>query len=223
AQAPSPAALVFIHGGYWRSLDRRRFSFLARSFNDLGASCFMPSYGLAPQTPMEDIVAQAAASVRWVHENAARYGADPGRLVVVGHSAGAHLLATILAGRAPGLDAMPEDWIRGALAISGVYDLRPLLLVPFLNADLQLTAEQAEALSPALSRPAGRTPLWTSVGGIEPGEFHRQTRLLEQQWPEVWTGAIEMPASNHLSILDELAVRGSPLNEALANMVDGTR
>ncbi|MGE0796961.1 MAG: alpha/beta hydrolase [Lautropia sp.] len=211
--------VIFIHGGYWRALDRRSFSFVAPAFTALGAACFIPSYGLAPLTPMESIVLQVQAAIRWVHDNAAQYGADPDQLFLVGHSAGAHLLAMAMAAAAED-GAAGANLIRGGLAISGVYDLRPLLHVPLLNADLQLTPERAAALSPVLMRPGGRAPLWTSVGGIEPNEFLRQTRLIEREWSEVWAGHIAMPESNHLSILNHLASADNPLNDAIATLLD---
>lgn len=214
AAGHASSLVVFIHGGYWRSFDRRAYSFLAPAFTAAGAACVIPSYGLAPATPMETLVGHVGAAVRWAHEHAGQFGADGNRLFLVGHSAGAHLLALLMA------EGMPASGlIRGGLAISGVYDLRPLLNVPVLNADLQLTEERAAALSPALMQPGSRAPLWTSVGGVEPAEFHRQTKLIEDRWRSIWAGHIPMPQSNHLSIVNDLATAGTPLNGCIATLL----
>ena len=88
--------LLFIHGGYWRSMDKSEHSFLAASFVADGAMVVMPNHGLCPAVSMETIALQMVQAVAWTVRHAALYGGDPRRIVVAGHSAGAHLAAMLL-------------------------------------------------------------------------------------------------------------------------------
>jgi arylformamidase len=162
------SALVFIHGGYWRSLDKKDFSFLAPAWVDAGVSLVVVNYGLAPAVTMERIVQQMLAASAWVYRHAEEYGMDEERLFVSGHSAGGHLAAMMLAALWPVYDrSLPKDLYKGALAVSGVYDLRPLVQVDWLQGDLRLDETTALKLSPAYLPPATRAPLALAVGGLE--------------------------------------------------------
>jgi len=77
--------LVFIHGGYWRSLDKSDFSWLAPPFVQHGVALALLNYGLAPATPMEEIVRQQIRALAWLYRNGDRLGFDPERIVVAGH------------------------------------------------------------------------------------------------------------------------------------------
>ncbi|MGH8721683.1 MAG: alpha/beta hydrolase, partial [Burkholderiales bacterium] len=94
---------------------------------------------------------------------------------------------------------------KGAIAVSGVYDLRPLVQVGWLNGDLRLDDESALRLSPAYLPPATRAPLALAVGGLESSEFKRQNALLAQRWKTVLAGAIPMPGTDHFTVVDGLA------------------
>ena len=107
--------------------------------------------------------------------------------------------------------ALPKDLWKGGLAISGLYDLRPLLEVDWLNVDLRLDAAAALRLSPAFLPPATRAPLMTCVGCDESSEFHRQNALLGSRWRSAFAGDIAMPGRNHFSVLDGLAEQKSAL------------
>ncbi len=212
ASAGAPV-LVFIHGGWWRSLDKRDHSFLAPPFVERGAMVVVPNYALCPAVSIEDIASQMVRALAWTHRHAARYGGDPGRIVVAGHSAGAHLAAMLLCCRwsdvAPDL---PQRVLRSALAISGVFDLDPIRRTPFLQADLRLTPAAVRRLSPLrFPPPAGR--LFAVVGGDESDEFLRQNRLLRQAWGRHSVPVCERIAgANHLTVLDALADPGSRLH-----------
>jgi arylformamidase len=106
---------------------------------------------------------------------------------------------------------LPKDLWKGGLAISGIYDLRPLPQLEFLQADLRLDEAVAQRLSPALIPPATRAPVMTSVGGDESGEFRRQNALLGERWRSAFAGDIPMPGRNHFSIVDDLADQSSAL------------
>ncbi len=218
AQADAPV-FSFIHGGYWRSRDKSEFSFIARPFVDAGVTVALPTYDLAPGVPIETIVRQMLAAHAWLYRNARRHGANPERIFVGGHSAGGHLAAMMVAAQWDEYaNDLPVELVKGAVAISGVYDLAPLLQVSF-NADLRLDAAAVKKLSPLNYKPDRATPLFTAVGGDESDEFKRQNDALRQAWPHCWERNIEMPGHHHLSILESLGDPASPLVRATLELI----
>ena len=206
------SCLMFIHGGYWRSLDKKDFSFLAPTLVGGGISLAVVNYDLCPKVSMEEIVRQMLRASRWLWLHAEDYGMDQDRLYVSGHSAGGHLTAMLMAAIWPVFDPqLPKDLWKGGLAISGVYDLRPLVDIDWLNVDLRLDEAAAMRLSPAFMPPATRAPVMTCVGGDESSEFLRQNMLLGERWRSAVAGDISMPGKNHFSVVDGLADPASPL------------
>ena len=154
AEGRSRALLMFIHGGYWRSLDKRDHSFLANEFVKLGVTVAMPNYALCPSVKLEEIVRQMLKATAWAYRTGSRYGASGNSLYLAGHSAGGHLAAMMLAAQWPRYGAdLPEQITEGALAISGVYDLTEIVRVPSINADVRLDDGSPSAPS---RRPAAR-------------------------------------------------------------------
>ena len=204
--------LMFIHGGYWRALDKKDFSYLAPPWVEAGVSVAVVNYDLCPRVSMDEIVRQMLRASRWLWLNAGEYGIDRDKLYVSGHSAGGHLTAMLMCALWPKFDrALPGDLWKGGLAISGLYDLRPLLDVDWLNGDLRLGGTSALKLSPAFMPPATRAPLMTCVGGDESSEFLRQNQLLGARWRDVLAGDIAMPGKHHFSVIDALADPASDL------------
>src|SRR5207302_69880 len=147
--------MMFIHGGYWRSLDKQDFAFLAPAWVDAGVSLAVVNYDLCPKVTMEEIVRQMLRASRWLWLHAEQYGMDQDRLYVCGHSAGGHLTAMMMSALWPVFDArLPKDLWKGGLAVSGLYDLRPLPHLDFLQPDLRLDEAAALRLSPAFLPPA---------------------------------------------------------------------
>jgi arylformamidase len=219
ARSDSAPLLVFIHGGYWRSLDKSDFSWLAPPFVNHGIAVALLNYGLAPKTPIEEIVLQMLRAHAWLYRNGDRLGFDPSRIYVAGHSAGAHLTAMMMAALWPVYAAdLPADLVKGGLAVSGIYDLEPLLHAPFVAADLQLTPKRARLLSPARIPAATDRPLYTAVGALESSEFRRQTSLIGEAWPRNLARQVPMPGLHHLNVIDELANPASPLFDAALEM-----
>jgi arylformamidase len=170
------------------------------------------NYDLCPKVTIDDIVLQMLRASRWLWLHAEDYGMDQDRLYVSGHSAGGHLTAMMMAAVFPVFDArLPKDLWKGGLAISGVYDMRPLVQVDFLQADLRLDEESAMRVSPAFIPPATRAPVMTSVGGDESSEFRRQNALLGERWKAPFAGDIPMPGKHHFSVVDGLADQSSAL------------
>jgi arylformamidase len=198
--------LVFIHGGYWRSLDKADHSFVAPSFTQDGALVVVPNYALAPAVTVEHITLQMARALAWVWRNAAAHGGDPRRIVVAGHSAGGHAAAMLLSCRWKQVaDDLPANLVSRALSISGLYDMEPLRHTSFLQPDLQLTPAAVARLSPAFfPRPKGQ--LYAVVGADESEEFLRQNRLIRDVWGPTSVPVCEtIPGTNHLTVLHNLA------------------
>jgi len=218
-EEPSPL-LIFIHGGFWRALDKSDFSWIAPSFVNHGVSVALLNYGLAPHTPVEDIVRQTLAAIAWLYRKADRYEIDRDRFTLCGHSAGAHLAAMSMAALwkvfAPDL---PADLVKGVLAISGVYDLEPLVYAPFLNVDLKLDPERALRLSPVRYPASPQARLITAVGEAETSEFVRQTALIGQHWRSNRVRDVPMPGCNHYEVIDELPDPAGPLFGAALELI----
>jgi arylformamidase len=221
AGLPGAPVLMFIHGGYWRSLDKSDFSFIAPAFNAAGATVVVPNYGLCPAVSIEHIALQMTQAVAWVCRHAAAYGADASRLGVVGHSAGGHLAAMLLSCRWKDVaDDLPAQPLTGALSISGLYDLEPLRHVPSLRADLQLTPAAVKRLSPAFfPRPKGGK-LYATVGLDESEEFLRQNALIRDVWGPTAVPVCEtLPGADHFSIVEGLADPGGRLHGLALRLV----
>jgi arylformamidase len=214
AAVPNAPVLFYVHGGYWRARDKSQFSFIAPSFNADGAMVVIPSYSLCPAVTIEQITLQMVQALAWTWRNASRFGGDPSRIAVSGHSAGGHLAAMLLSCRWKQVaDDLPQQLVSGALAISGLYDLEPLRHAPFLQPTLQLTPTAVGRLSPAFfPRPKGR--LYAVVGGGESSEFLRQNRLIRDVWGPTAVPVCEtISADNHITVLQGLADPAGRLHE----------
>ena len=218
---PAPL-LVFIHGGYWRSLSKNDFSWIARSYVARGIKVAILDYGLAPRFPLERIVRQHLRAIAFLWLGAARFGVDPQRIVVAGHSAGGHLTAMMLAARWDAYDPrLPRRLLAGGVAVSGLFDLEPIRHAPYLNADLQLTLDRVAPLSPLYMTPASSAPLITAVGGDESREFRRQTRELGMAWASVLREDVSLPGGDHFTACERFAKPGERLFEATTELCNG--
>ena len=219
-QADAPV-LVFIHGGYWRSLDKQGHSFIAPAFTSEGACVVVPNYALCPAVTIPDICLQMVRALAWTWRHIAEHGGDPSRISVVGHSAGGHLAAMLLACVWPvvGKD-LPADLVKSALSISGLYDLDPVRRAPFLQEALRLTPGDARKASPA-RRPAPPQGRLVSVaGGDESAEFLRQNDLIRQAWGKQRVPVCEaLPGLNHFSVLEALVQPGHRLNSLALDLL----
>jgi arylformamidase len=212
--------LMFIHGGYWRSLDKKDHSFVAAPFVAAGAAVATVNYSLCPAIKVEDIVLQCLKAGAWLYRNAAEVGVARNRIFVAGHSAGGHLAAMCLAAQWPKYSrGLPERVIQGGVSVSGIYDLGPIVRTPSINADLRLTEVDAAKVSPALMPPATRAPLIIAVGGRELGGFKEQHALIASRWANVIARDIPCPEDNHFSILERFADAESELCRATVAMM----
>lgn len=221
AQGPSKALLMFIHGGYWRALDKKDHSFVAREYVRRGVTVAAINYALCPAVKVQDIVLQVLQAAAWLHRNGSNFGAPAGRLYVAGHSAGGHLTAMTLAAQWPRFAAdLPAKVVYGGVSVSGVFDVSPILQVPSVNVDVRLDAAQATYVSPAAMPPATDAPLWLAVGGAEQKGFQHQHRMMLRRWKRVVAGEVACPGDNHFTVLDRFADPGSDLFRATLGMLE---
>jgi arylformamidase len=220
---PGSPVVVFIHGGYWRALDKSDHSFIAPAFKNLGGCVFIPNYALCPAVTIPQITLQMVKSLAWVYRNASKFGGDPSRIYVVGHSAGGHLAAMLLDCVWPAYAKdLPADLVKGALSISGLYDLEPIMHTPFLKGDLRLTPEQVRLASPALLPAPKKGVLYTVAGAWESAEFIRHNKLIQQAWGKAVVPVCEtIPERNHFSVLEDLTAPWQHLHQLAIRLVFG--
>jgi len=198
--------VVFIHGGYWQALDGSSFSHLARGLNAHGLSVAIPSYDLCPNVTVEEIIAE----MRMASRELARLGR---RLVISGHSAGGHLAACMLVTDWTAFDAsLPSDLVIAAYAISGLFDLGPLVDTS-INKALGLDQTTARAASPLFWRPPAHGSLDAVVGEAESVEYFRQSRTIVELWGKagVATRFGTVAGANHFTAIAPLADPDSPM------------
>lgn len=203
AAPQSKGLAIFIHGGYWRSLDKDDFSFLAEPFLANHISFASINYRLCPEVGIGDIIADCERAVAWLSEHVHEYGVGFDRTALIGHSAGAHLVAMLFCTDWSRYGVNANAFIRG-VGISGIYDLGPMLHVS-MNNDLQLDAPATEQLSPINLTPRLQAPLDLAVGAMETSEFIRQTSLLPSAWPTLAQLVETAPEKNHFTIVDHFA------------------
>ena len=220
---PAPAGgapiQVFIHGGYWRAMDKDIHSFPAEGFVAAGGAAVSLNYALAPAVTLDTIVEQCRSALEWIADNAGRLNGDPDRIFVSGHSAGGHLTAMMLctdwAAR-----GRPADLVKGGTAISGIFDLAPLMETS-INDDIRLNAESAAHNSPIHNLPAAGAPLIAAVGGEETAAFLAQNRAFAEAWQTRGFEAtvMEIEGLHHFNVVMEMGRPGSALTQAaLAQM-----
>jgi arylformamidase len=194
AESPGPL-LIFVHGGYWQLREKERFRFLAAGPLAHGIGVAFVGYTLAPQKPLDQIVGEVRAAVSWCATHAAQYGADPQQIYLSGWSAGGHLTAMCL-----------QEPVKGALAISGIFDLEPIRL-SYINEKLKLDEAQARRNSPLLNLPTKAPPLTVAYGTAELLELQRQSDEFGSAWLKAGLPGrlMSLAGHNHYTILEQLA------------------
>ncbi len=211
---------VFIHGGYWRALGKDESSFAAPAFVRAGAAFVALNYALAPTARLDEIVRQCRSAIAWLYRNVSALGGDPRRIFVSGSSAGGHLVAMLLATDWAAQFGVPEDVVKGGCAVSGVFDLEPILQCA-INEVLRMDRDEALRNSPAYLVRRSPSRLAVAWGERETAEWKRQNIAYADLWRSV-NGAcesVEIPGRNHFDVIVDLNNPESRLGRlALAQM-----
>jgi arylformamidase len=214
--------IVFIHGGYWQELSKEESLFAAPGCVSNGIAYAAIDYTLAPRANIAMIVEQCRRAVASLHRQAAILGFDRHQLYVAGSSAGAHLAAMLLVRGWHQTHGIPEDAIAGAILLSGVYDLAPLVGT-YIDGPLQITAADVSALSP-VRLPHGRpVPVIVAWGEFETGEFKRQSRDYAEKLPTCGfpVSTFEVAGTNHFDVVFGLTEPTNTLGRATLGLVVG--
>ena len=212
---------VFIHGGFWQALSQRDFAFIGPPFQRQGIAFASINYTIAPAATIGQMIEECARAIGWLSANAQRWRLDPNRITISGHSAGAHLCAMLLS-RDWAAAALPRGAIKGAVLVSGVYDLEPIRL-SYVDEPLRLSQAQVAAWSPMRLKPLTDCPVALIWAENDTDEFKRQSRdyadWIGRQGQAV-SGA-ERAGRDHFDIL--LAAEQSPgrLFEAARALIMG--
>ncbi|MCP5154155.1 MAG: alpha/beta hydrolase [Ectothiorhodospiraceae bacterium] len=211
--------VVFYHGGAWTRFEKASWSFPAPVFVERGIAFAVAGFHLTPEVRLEVQAEQAASALAWLHRHAAELALDPTRVFAAGHSSGAHLAAMVTTA-ARGTEPLPT---RGALLVSGIYDLEPVQRSA-RNGYLHLTPEQARALSPIARIPPRPAPVIVAWGGGELAEFQRQSRTFADAWAEAGGAVTRVPCPehNHFAITRELARPTGPALAAFLDLIETT-
>jgi len=192
---------VYIHGGYWQRGERKDYAFVARELNARGIAVAIPSYTLCPAARIMDIVGELRQCLKSLWERTRE------RPVVIGHSAGGHLAAAMLGTDWSKVGDVPGDLVRSGYALSGVFDVAPLIGTT-INEPLKLDARTAREASPLFwPAPAKDRTLVAAAGADESQEFIRQSLEIAGTWSRAGVKAecVVVPSANHFTIVDELA------------------
>ena len=202
ADAPNAPVFLFIHGGYWRAFSSKEFSGIALGLKPLGITAVVMNYALCPQVSVDEITRQARAAVAWTVRNIAHYGGDPSRIGIGGHSAGAHLASMCLQTLWERDYGLPQDPLKAAVLVSGLFDLEPLRY-SYLQPMIQLDDGMIRRNSSAFRVRPCTTPTWLTWGGAETSEFARQSALFYAAWAAIGnTGFLkEQPGANHFTAI----------------------
>ena len=214
--------LVDIHGGGWRSGSRNIRSFPASSVTKAGVMWVPIDYGLAPNYSIHQMVDHVRSAIVWLYHNVSKYGGDPSKLYVSGNSAGGHLTGCILMPNWHKNFGVPSDIIKGACAISGVYDLQALVHAEYgYNDELGMDIETAQHFSPLFNLPTKGCPLIVSYGAPEPNEFRRQSRVYYEAWKGVGFPATEIVVNgaHHFAMSRQMSDPNSALFQAVTKMI----
>ena len=202
AGSPRAPLHVFLHGGYWRGRDKSDYSYVADALVPHGITTVVMNYDLCPAVELPAIVRQVREGLEWIHAHAAQLGADPDAITASGHSAGAHLIAAVLAGAGRELPAWAP---RAAVLVSGIYELEPVLSVS-VNREIRLRPEQVDAMSPMRHPPAAPVPLMVVAGGAEPTAWVRQSHDFAKACSAAGAAAayMELPGTHHYTVMQSL-------------------
>lgn len=207
--------VVFFHGGYWQSLDKRSFSFVASALVTQGFSVALPNYPLAPEARLESIVDSIRRCLPAMVE---AFVVPPSFAIAAGHSAGGHLAAMLALS---GSSAVP---VAACVPVSGIFDVEPLLATS-VNAALGLDRARALNVSPVRHAPPRGLRLTAIVGGAETEDFIKQSRFLVGSWQTDGASAelVSLAGRNHYTVLCDMLEERSRIVEVIVRVANALR
>ncbi|MBY5990895.1 alpha/beta hydrolase [Ferrimonas balearica] len=209
---------LYIHGGYWQQLDKRDSAFAAPMLNEHGIALGVLGYTLAPEASLSDIVEECRQAIAWLYQHGPDYGLDPSRVTLSGSSAGGHLVAMMLYTDWARYQ-VPQNVIKGIIAVSGVFELAPLPLT-YIDEPLKLSEREISQLSPLNGTQPHPCTVVLAYGDNETAEFKRQSLdylvLLEEQGVPVTCA--EVSGRNHFDVVLDLNDETSWLGRQLLRM-----
>lgn len=220
AARPGAPILIWFHGGYWRALSKDHYSFIVPPLADAGATVVLVNYDLCPQLTLAELLAETRAALRWVRSHAAEMQGDPGRLILAGNSAGAHICAMALQ-----YDWSDENWpvnsLRAAALITGIYDLGPIPRLP-VQQEVHLAQDDIANLSPMFLPVHAQARCLVAVGADEPALWIEQSQRYHAKLTAAGTSAdlMVIPGRHHFSITRDLADANALLTRALIDLLD---
>ena len=216
---------VFIHGGYWQELTKEESAFAANTFQQAGHYFAVINYSLAPKASLTEIVEQNRRALAWLVSHADELGFDANEIYLSGSSAGAHLCLMMLQTDWPIYLAKSyltkQPFIKGVCAVSGIYDIAPLLQTT-INDALQLTPVEVEANSPLRHTTQNHCPVIIAFGDNETSEFKRQSLAMKAQLEKQGFAVTfsEIAGRNHFDVILDLGVKGAWLFEEVLKQMD---
>lgn len=216
--------LIYIHGGYWCSMNSHDFHFVARGPVLKGITVVMPNYSLCPSVPISTITEQMRAVVSWVYHNIVQYNGNPERIFIAGHSAGAQQVGMLVSTNWKQNYNLPNNIIKGGIPISGIFDLTPLYY-SWLQPTIFLDQYSISTQSPLLQIPDDGPPLLISVGENESNEFIRQSKDYHTEWTEkgLTSSLLIQPGKNHFTAIHELNDPNSLLLNAMIKFIQNCK
>jgi arylformamidase len=198
---------VFIHGGYWYSLDKSHYSYVAEGMLPHGVTTVVNNFELAPNARMDVIVEQNRRALAWLWRNATSFGGDRDKIYICGHSAGGHLGLMLLATEWSSFElGLPQDLVKGVCSIGGIFDLEPIRL-SYLNKKLRMDVAEALRNSPLQQTYRTHAPLSLIVAADESDEFQRQSRAMQNFWRALGypVDFVVPPGLDHFDVVNDLA------------------
>jgi arylformamidase len=220
SRTPNSPVLMFIHGGYWRALSSKEFSFFASGMVPHGITVAVMNYALCPQVSIAEITRQSRAAVAWLAGNIQRYCGNPANIFVAGHSAGGQQVGMLLSGGCSREAAFAAQLLKGGIAVSGLFDLRPLKH-SWLQPSLQLTDDLVSEQSPLMRVPKKAAPVLVSVGGEESASFLAQSLNYLAAWKNagLYGEYFPQPGYNHYEAVYGFGDPDSALARATAAFI----
>lgn len=213
AKSPLAPIYVFIKGGYWYSLDKSHYSYVAEGMRPHGVTTVTNNFGLAPDHDMDTIVQHNRSTLIWLWQNAEQIGADRNRIYIGGHSAGGHLGMVLLGTDWTSIDpTLPENLVKGVCSIGGLHDLEPIRK-SFLNQKLHITPEQSKRHSPVHIDYRFSAPLLLIAAVDESPELQRQSHIMKTVWEDLgYPVELMVPSGlDHFSVVNNLGDSNCPL------------